>query len=58
MKDFLENAGNNNVFGSKDATKEAFAAGLITDGGVWMDMIKSVIKLHTPTMKKQLTIFS
>lgn len=41
MKDFLENAGNNNVFGSKDATKEAFAAGLITKGEVWMDMIKS-----------------
>lgn len=41
MKDFLENAGNNNVFGSKDATKEAFAAGLITNGEVWMDMIIS-----------------
>jgi len=41
MKDFLENAGNNNVFGSKDATKEAFASGLITNGEVWMDMIKS-----------------
>ena len=41
MKDFLENAGNNNVFGSKDATKEAFAAGLISNGEVWMDMIKS-----------------
>ncbi len=41
MKDFLENAGNNNIFGSKDATKEAFAAGIITNGDVWMDMIKS-----------------
>lgn len=41
MKDFLEHAGNNNIFGSKDATKEAFAAGLITNGEVWMDMIKS-----------------
>lgn len=41
MKDFLENAGNTNIFGSKDATKEAFAAGLITNGDVWMDMIKS-----------------
>jgi len=41
MKDFLENAGNNNVFGSKDATKEAFAAGLIANGEVWMDMIQS-----------------
>jgi nucleotidyltransferase substrate binding protein (TIGR01987 family) len=41
MKDFLEDAGNNNIFGSKDATKEAFAAGLIANGEVWMDMIKS-----------------
>lgn len=41
MKDFLENAGNTNIYGSKDATREAFAAGLITDGEVWMDMIKS-----------------
>lgn len=48
MKDFLENAGNNNLFGSKDATKEAFAKGLITNGEVWMDMIKSRIKTpHT-----------
>ncbi|MBD3749097.1 MAG: nucleotidyltransferase substrate binding protein [Sphingobacteriales bacterium] len=41
MKDFLENAGNNNIFGSKDATREAFARGLIINGEVWMDMIKS-----------------
>ena len=41
LKDFLENAGNNNIFGSKDATREAFAAGLISNGEVWMDMIKS-----------------
>lgn len=41
MKDFLVNAGNNNIFGSKDATRKAFAAGLIKNGEVWMDMIKS-----------------
>lgn len=41
MKDFLENAGNTNIYGSKDATREAFAAGLIANGDVWMDMIKS-----------------
>lgn len=41
MKDFLEHAGNTSIFGSKDATKEAFAAGLIVNGEVWMDMIKS-----------------
>ncbi|WP_369413876.1 nucleotidyltransferase substrate binding protein [Belliella alkalica] len=41
MKDFLANSGNMGVFGSKDATREAFAAGLIINGEVWMDMIKS-----------------
>lgn len=41
MKDFLENAGNTNIFGSKDATREAFAQGLLGDGEIWMDMIKS-----------------
>ncbi|HRK26382.1 MAG TPA: nucleotidyltransferase substrate binding protein [Chitinophagales bacterium] len=41
IKDFLENAGNTNIFGSRDATREAFAAGLIENGDVWMDMIKS-----------------
>lgn len=48
MKDFLGASGNNNIYGSKDATKEAFAAGLIEDGEVWMDMINSRNKtLHT-----------
>ncbi|MCS6796682.1 MAG: nucleotidyltransferase substrate binding protein [Raineya sp.] len=41
MKDFLTNAGNNNIFGSKDATREAFAVGIILNGEIWMDMIQS-----------------
>lgn len=41
MKDFFEDAGNNNIFGPKNATREAFSAGLITNGEVWMDMIAS-----------------
>jgi nucleotidyltransferase substrate binding protein (TIGR01987 family) len=41
MKDFLSDMGNVQLFGSKDATREAFAADLISDGEVWMDMIKS-----------------
>ena len=41
MKDFLEDAGNANIYGSRDATRAAFAAGLIAEGEVWMDMIKS-----------------
>lgn len=41
MKDFLLQAGNTNIYGSKDATREAFAANLITNGDVWMEMIIS-----------------
>lgn len=41
LKDFLENRGNTGIYGSKDATKKAFASGLIDDGEIWMQMIKS-----------------
>ncbi|AKL93668.1 nucleotidyltransferase substrate binding protein [Clostridium aceticum] len=41
LKDFLENRGNTNIYGSRDATKEAFALGLIENGEAWMQMIKS-----------------
>ncbi|GIV26232.1 MAG: nucleotidyltransferase [Bacteroidia bacterium] len=41
MKDFLEEKGKNEIYGSKDATREAFESGLITNGEVWMDMIRS-----------------
>jgi nucleotidyltransferase substrate binding protein (TIGR01987 family) len=41
MKDFLVESGNTKIFGSKDATLEAFSAGLILHGEVWMDMINS-----------------
>jgi len=48
MKDFLIHAGNTNIFGSKDASREAFSAGLIENGEIWMDMIKSRSKTsHT-----------
>jgi nucleotidyltransferase substrate binding protein (TIGR01987 family) len=30
-----------NIFGPKDATREAFAAGLIDNGDAWMQMIES-----------------
>lgn len=40
LKDFLEARGASpNIYGSRDATREAFAAGLLTDGEVWMNMI-------------------
>ncbi|HEY3370307.1 MAG TPA: nucleotidyltransferase substrate binding protein [Prolixibacteraceae bacterium] len=41
MKDFLQDKGNNALFGSKDVTRAAFKLGLIENGDVWMDMIKS-----------------
>jgi nucleotidyltransferase substrate binding protein (TIGR01987 family) len=41
MKDFLEEQGKTDLFGSKNAVKEAFNLGLIANGEVWFDMIKS-----------------
>jgi nucleotidyltransferase substrate binding protein (TIGR01987 family) len=41
MKDFAEYQGNTEIKGSRDATREAFRMQLISDGGIWMDMIKS-----------------
>lgn len=41
IKDFFSDQGNPNITGSRDATREAFQFGLITDGEAWMDMIKS-----------------
>lgn len=41
MKDFLEEQGKTDLFGSKNAVKEAFNVGLITNGEIWFDMIKS-----------------
>jgi len=41
LKDFLQSRGNLDIYGSKDATREAFASGLIEDGETWMSMIKS-----------------
>jgi nucleotidyltransferase substrate binding protein (TIGR01987 family) len=41
LKDFLEDQGNQNIKGSKDATREAFKVELIADGEQWMAMIQS-----------------
>ncbi len=41
IKDYFEDQGNNSITGSKDAAREAFQKGLITDGGSWMEMVKS-----------------
>jgi nucleotidyltransferase substrate binding protein (TIGR01987 family) len=41
IKDFFDYQGNNTIAGSRDATREAFTIGLISDGAGWMEMIKS-----------------
>lgn len=41
LKDFLESRGAANLYGSKDATREAFARGLIANGEEWMAMIQA-----------------
>jgi nucleotidyltransferase substrate binding protein (TIGR01987 family) len=41
LKDYLLDQGNQNIKGSKDATRAAFKVGLITDGEQWMAMIQS-----------------
>jgi len=41
LKDFLQNEeGKSEIYGSKSATREAFRVGLISNGEVWMEMIK------------------
>lgn len=48
LKDYLHDQGNQNIRGSKDATREAFKVQLITDGEAWMAMIQSRnISSHT-----------
>jgi len=39
MKDFLNDKGFDNMIGSKDVIRRAFAEGLITDGEMWMSAI-------------------
>ena len=41
LKDFLEYRGVQKMYGSRDASREAFNAGLIKDGEAWMEMIRS-----------------
>jgi nucleotidyltransferase substrate binding protein (TIGR01987 family) len=41
LKDFLNYQGNQEIYGSKDATRQAFKYELIENGEIWMDMIKS-----------------
>lgn len=48
LKDFLEFQGETEIYGSRDAIKKAFQAGLIQDGEMWMDAYVSRTKTsHT-----------
>jgi len=41
LKDFLVEKGYTDLIGSKDTIRQSFQSGLISDGDIWMDMIKS-----------------
>lgn len=41
LRDYFRYQGNVQITGSRDATREAFKAGLISQGDIWMEMIKS-----------------
>lgn len=41
LKDFLEDQGAIEIFGSKDTIREAIKLGILAEGDVWMQMIKS-----------------
>lgn len=48
IKDFYENQGDTGISGSRDAFRLAFQRGLIEDGEIWMEMIKSrALTSHT-----------
>lgn len=41
LKDYFEAQGEANILGGRDAIRLAFKSGLIENGEVWMDMLKS-----------------
>ncbi len=41
LKDFLLSRGTGDLFGSRDVVRESFQLGLIENGEIWMEMIKS-----------------
>lgn len=41
LKDFLEERGVHDLYGSRDTTRKAFKTGLIENGEAWMSMIQS-----------------
>ena len=48
IKDYFEDQGETEIYGSRDAFRLAFRRGLIENGKAWMDMIKSrTLTTHT-----------
>ena len=48
LKDYLEDQGETEIHGSRDAFRLAFQRGLIEDGETWMDMVRSrTLTSHT-----------
>ena len=48
IKDYFEFQGETGIYGSRDAFRMAFKLGLIEDGELWMEMIKSrTLTSHT-----------
>ena len=41
IKEFYENQGETDIQGSRDAVRLAFRRGLVSNGEIWMEMIKS-----------------
>ena len=40
LRDYLNDQGTQQLYGSKDTVREAFSVGLIEDGETWMEMIR------------------
>ena len=40
LRDYLKDQGTQQLYGSKDTVREAFAVGLVRDGETWMNMIR------------------
>lgn len=55
LKDFYQYQGMTNIQGSRDAFRLAFEKGLISEGEIWMDMIKKR-QLVSHTYRKEVAI--
>ncbi|NJN26297.1 MAG: nucleotidyltransferase [Cyclobacteriaceae bacterium] len=52
IKDYYEHQGEVNIQGSRDAIQLAFKRGLLPNGTIWMDMVKSrILSSHTYNRK-------